>query len=344
MNSEYLRMLRIEITPMKRLLRALAAKRMATRLCAVAVVALASHPASAQTGRTIRLVVPVPAGASTDVIARLTAEQISRSHGVTMVVDNRPGAGGMIGTEFVSRAAPDGNTLLLGANTYLIDTQMRKASYNPVTAFDPVCLLVESPALFLVHSASPYATLQDLIDTARAKPGELSVAAIGPGSAFQIGLINLMRETGTSMTYVPYQGSAPAVTALMGQHVTAAIAGYSVVPEQLKSGALRALAAATPRRTVLVPEVPTFTELGLPGLEVDNWFAVNAPANTPKPVLQQLIEWFKAALDDHEVKAKVAAQGMSTVLTCGDEFGALIRKRYDEYGEAIRNSNLSRPQ
>ncbi|PWT93780.1 MAG: hypothetical protein C5B56_00155 [Proteobacteria bacterium] len=336
--------IRLEIYPMRRCLRELVARPAAARLCIVAAVVLASHAALAQTGRTIRLVVPVPAGASTDVIARLTAEQISRSRGVNMVIDNRPGAGGMIGTEFVSRAAPDGNTLIMLSNTYLIDAQMRKASYHPVTAFDPVCLLVESPAVFLVNGASPYATLKDLIDAARTRPGELSMAAIGPGSALHLGFINLTQAAGVSMTYVPYAGSAPAVTAALGQHVTSVFSGYAVVVEQMKNGALRALAAATSRRTDLLPDVPTFKEQGFPDLEVDNWFAVNAPANTPKPTLRQLIEWFTAAMDDPEVKAKVGAQGMYTVLTCGDEFGALIRKRYDEYGEAIRHSNLSRAQ
>ena len=128
--------------------------------CAIAVLALSGQAAWAQSGRTIRLVVPVPPGASTDAVARLMAEQIGRAQGVTIVVENRPGASGMIGTEAVSRAAPDGNTLLMTANTYLIDAQTRKANYHPVTAFDPICYLVQSPAVFVVNSASPYKTLQ----------------------------------------------------------------------------------------------------------------------------------------------------------------------------------------
>src|SRR4051812_49942333 len=160
-------------------------------LCiAAATWALSGQGAWAQSGRTIKLVVPVPAGASTDFVARLMADQVSKAHGVTMVVENRPGASGMIGTEFVSRATPDGNTLLMTANTYLIDAQIRKASYHPVTAFDPICLLVESPAVFAVNSASPYRSINDLIDAARFKPGALSMAAVGPGSSFQIGFIN----------------------------------------------------------------------------------------------------------------------------------------------------------
>lgn len=312
-------------------------------LVASVTVALHCQAALAQTSRTIRLIVPVPPGASTDVVARLMAEHISKAQGVTMVVENRPGASGMIGTEFVSRATPDGNTLLMTANTYLIDAQTRKASYHPVTAFDPICLLVESPAVFLVNGASPYRSVNGLLDAARAKPGALSMAAVGPGSSFQIGFISLAREAKVNMTFVPYQGSAPAVTALLGQHVTSAFAGYAVVAEQMKGGQLRALAAGTSKRTDLLPDVPTFNELGFKNLEVDNWFGVNAPAHTPKETLTRLIDWFKAAINDGEVKAKVAAQGLYVLATCGDEYGALIRRRFDEYGQAIRESNLAQP-
>jgi tripartite-type tricarboxylate transporter receptor subunit TctC len=172
-------------------------------------LALCAHGASAQSGKTIRLVVPVPPGASTDAIGRLMAEQIGRAQGVTIVVENRPGASGMIGTEQVSRAAPDGMTLLMTANTYLIDAQTRKANYHPVTAFDPICYLVQSPAVFVVNSASPYRNLKDMLDAAKAKPGELTMAAVGPGSTFQMGFTSMTKAAGVSMTYVPYQGSAP---------------------------------------------------------------------------------------------------------------------------------------
>jgi tripartite-type tricarboxylate transporter receptor subunit TctC len=312
----------------------------AAMFSAAITIGLVCQDTLAQTGRTIRLIVPVPPGASTDVVARLMAEHISKAHGVTMVVENRPGASGMIGTEFVSRAAPDGNTLLMTANTYLIDAQTRKTSYHPVTAFDPICLLAESPAVFVVNGASPYRSLNDLLDAARVKPGTLSMAAVGPGSTFQIGFINLTRTAGVNMTFVPYPGSAPAVTALMGQHVTSAFAGYAVVAEQMKGGQLRALAAGTSKRTDLLPDLPTFNELGFKNLEVDNWFGVIAPAHTPKETQVRLIDWFKAAMNEGEVKAKVASQGLYTIAMCGDEFGALLRRRFDEYGQAIRDSNL----
>src|SRR3954463_3233883 len=296
-----------------------------TACCAAVVLALSGQGAWPQSARTIHLIVPVPPGASTDAVARLMAEQIGRAQGVTIVVENRPGASGMIGTEAVSRAAPDGNTLLMTANTYLIDAQTRKANYHPVTAFDPICYLVQSPAVFVVNSATPYRTIKDLLDAARAKPGELTMAAVGPGSTFQMGFTTFTRAADVTMTYVPYAGSAPAVTAVMGQHVTSAFAGYAVVAENVKADKLRALGVATAKRVEPLPNVPTFDEQGFKNLEVDNWFGILAPAHTPKETVAQLSAWLQAALKAPDVKAKLALQGLYPVGQCGDEFASYIR-------------------
>jgi tripartite-type tricarboxylate transporter receptor subunit TctC len=313
-------------------------------LCtAAAVLALSGQNAWSQSGRTIKLIVPVPAGASTDFVARLMADEVSRVHGVTVVVENRPGASGMIGTEAASRAAPDGNTLLMTANTYLMDAQTRKASYHPVTAFEPICFLVASPAVLVVNSASPYRTLADLLDAARGKPGELSMASVGPGTTFQMGFATITTTAKVTMTFVPYAGSAPAANAVLGQHVTSAFAGYAVVSEQIKGGMLRALAVATLQRVDPLPDVPTLDESGFKNLEVDNWFGVIAPAKTSKETIDELAGWFAAALKVPEVKAKLALQGLYPVGMCGAEFAEFVRKRYDEYGEAIRATNL-KPQ
>src|SRR5262245_32596499 len=182
-------------------------RKFSTVSCAILALACLGQDVSAQTGKTIRLVVPVPPGASTDAVGRLMAEQIGQAQGVTFVVENRPGASGMIGTEQVSRAAPDGTTLLMTANTYLIDAQTRKANYHPVQAFEPICHLVQSPAVFVVNSATPYRSLKDLLDAAKARSGELSMAAVGPGSTFQMGFTTMTKAADVNMTYVPYQGS-----------------------------------------------------------------------------------------------------------------------------------------
>jgi len=305
-----------------------------------AALALIGQNAWSQSGRTIKLIVPVPAGASTDFVARLMADQVSQTHGVTVVIENRAGAGGMIGTEAASRAAPDGNTLLITGNTYLLDAQTRKANYHPVTGFEPICYLAMSPAVFVVNSASPYRTLAELLEAARAKPGELSMASIGPGSTFQMAFAMFTAAAGVKMTFVPYAGSAPAINAVLGQHVSSGFAGYAVVSEQIKGGMLRPLAVATLKRIDPLPDVPTFDQSGFKGLEVDNWFGVIAPAGTPRETINELAGWFAAALKVPEVKAKLALQGLYPVGLCGAEFAEFARKRYDEYGEGIRATGL----
>jgi tripartite-type tricarboxylate transporter receptor subunit TctC len=313
-------------------------------IVALAVSCVAAWPQGPnQIPKQIKIVVPVPPGASTDFVARLMAEQIGRAQGVSIVVENRPGASGMIGTEAVSRAAPDGSTLLMTANTYLIDAQTRKASYHPVESFAPVCFLVQSPAVLVVNGASPYHSLADLLDAARARPGELTMASVGPGTSFQIGFVTLTHMANVNMIYVPYAGSAPALNAVLGDHVTSVFAGYAVVAEQLKAGQLRALATATLKRIEPLPDLPTFDQLGFHDLEVDNWFGVIAPAKTPKDTLKELEAWFTQALGVPEIKARLAAQGLYPVGTCGADFGAFVHRRYDEYGQAIRESNIKVP-
>ena len=307
---------------------------------ALALLALNGADAWSQSGRTIRLIVPASPGASTDFIARLTADHISRSQGVTAMVENRPGANGMIGVDAVSRTAPDGNTLLVTANTYLLDDLLRKPNYHPVNSFEPVCFLVQTPAVLVVNAASPYRTLADFVNAARAKPGELSLAAVGPGSTFQLGMIAFTRRAGINLTYVPYPGSAPAVTALVGNHVTSAISGYAVVVEQIRAGKLRALASGTAKRIEPQPDLPTFEEAGFKGLEIDNFFGVVAPAKTPSNTLAQLASWFTAAIEAPESKSKLAAQYLYTGGPCGDQYGAFLRQRHEAYSQAIREANI----
>ena len=305
----------------------------------LALALLDAVSASALSGRLIRIIVPVPPGASTDFIARLMAAQIGATEGADLVVENRPGASGMIGTEFVSRQAPDGNTVLFTPGTYLIDAQIRKAPYNPVNDFEPLCSLVQSPTVLVVPQSSPYRTLADLLKNSH-EPGRVSVGAIGPGSSFQLGLIELMSKSHTQMTFIPYPGSAPVLTDTIGGHISAGLAGFSVVSGALKTGQLRALAVASDRRIAPLPEVPTFEENGFPTVRMDNWFGAIVPAKTPADTAARLIAWLTAAMNVPEVKGKLAVQGLYPVLTCGSDFADLIRKRYAEYGLAIKQAGL----
>ena len=309
-------------------------------LTVLIALALSGHGGRSQTTGTIKIIVPGPPGASNDTVARLLGEQVGRAERLTIVIENRPGAGNVIGTEAASRAAPDGNTLLINANPFVIDPHLRKLSYDPLTSFEPICHLVNSPLVIVVNSASPYRTLGDLLGAARAKPGELTLAAVGPGTASHIGFEVLKRAAKVDITFVPYLGNAPAISALMGQHVTSALTGYTVVAEQLKSGKLRALASATRTRSELLPDVPTVAESGYKDYEVDFWNGLVAPAKTPKATTSQLADWFTTALHVPEIKAKLLAQGLFPVGTCGADFAAHLRRQFDEYGRVIREANI----
>jgi tripartite-type tricarboxylate transporter receptor subunit TctC len=284
--------------------------------------------------------VPFPPGGVTDVLARLLADEIRRAQGTTMVIENRPGAGGAIGTEVVSRAVPDGDTLLINTSDMLVIPHLRKPNYDALRSFEPICYLASAPDVIAVNSASPYRSLADLIDAARAKPGELTIAGVGPGTVFDISVEMLKRATHVNLTYIPYPGGAPVLNALLGSHVTSALATYSTSVEQLKAGKLRALAAATRTRLEPLPDVPTVAESGYKDYEVDVWLALFAPARTPQAIVSRLANSFSAALRAGEVKTRLAVQGLYPVGMCGADFGALLRKQYEEYGRVIREAKI----
>jgi tripartite-type tricarboxylate transporter receptor subunit TctC len=309
-------------------------------IAALLLLALPGGPALAQTARTIKLIVPSTPGGGADVLARLLADQISRTQGATLVVENRPGASNTIGTEAVSRAAPDGNTLLITTPEFVINAHLRKLSYDPLSSFEQVCYLVRSPQLLVVHNASPLRTLADLLAAARAKPGELTIASAGPASSPHVALEGLKRAASVDFTYVPYQGSAPAVNALLGEHLTSVLASYPNVAEYVRSGQLRALATTSRERVEQMPDVPTIGESGVKNVEADIWFGVAAPAKTPADTLSRLGGWFTAALQNPDIKSKLLAQGLFPVGTCGTEFAAFVRQQYDDYGRVIREANV----
>jgi tripartite-type tricarboxylate transporter receptor subunit TctC len=307
---------------------------------ALILITLSSQGAWSQTARTIKIVAPAAPGGVGDTLARLLGEQIGRAEGQTILIENRTGAGGVIATEAVSRAAPDGNTLLIIGSDTLVPPHLRKLNYDLLTSFEPICDLVNAPTVIAVNEASPYRSLADLLKAARAKPGDLTIASFGPATAFQIGFEMLKRAADVNMTFLPYPGVAPAINALLGGHVTSVFASYSTASEQLKAAKLRALATAARARIELLPDVPTVAESGYKDYELDYWLGMLAPANTPKDKISQLAGWFTAALHAPEFKAKLAPLGLFPVGICGAEFGALLRKQYDDFGRVIRDANI----
>jgi tripartite-type tricarboxylate transporter receptor subunit TctC len=311
------------------------------RLCLGFALLLASSAARAEP---VKLVVPIPAGSAGDVLARVVAEQISNTEAHRIIIENRPGGSTLIGTESVARAAADGNTLLLAGTGLVINPHMRKTNYDASTSFEPICLLVTLPALIAVKGDSPYQSLADLFNAARAEPGRLTLASIGPASTAHIALEMLKRKATVDITFVPYPGTGPAVNALIGGHVSAYFGNYADVAAQLKAGVLRALVTTSPNRLSALPAVPTIGELGY---DFDHdarlgelWYGLLAPAKTPRDTIARYTDWFTSALSAPGVRSKLILQGMQPSLQCGGAFAGFLRKQDEDYARAIRDANI----
>jgi tripartite-type tricarboxylate transporter receptor subunit TctC len=313
----------------------------AALVCLAAIIPLAVSTQNAlPQARTIKLINPYPPGGTADIIARLVTEQINRIRGATFVIENRPGAGTVIGADAVARAAPDGNTLLLNSSAVLISAHLRKLNFDPFASFEPICNLTQSPQLLVVNGDSPLTSMADLVALAKAKPGEVAIASTGPASPSHIGIEAFRHGTKLAITYVPYPGNAPTVNAVLGGHVSAGIANYADVVGHLTAGKLRPLVTLTPARIAPLPDLPTIGEAGYGQLEYTIWFGIAAPAKTPAPVVKQLTEWFAAARQAPEVTEKLAIQGLFPEKECGADFTAMMRREYDNYGRVIREAGI----
>jgi tripartite-type tricarboxylate transporter receptor subunit TctC len=304
------------------------------------LVAAAAHEAGSQNG-IIRIIVPYTPGSGPDILARLMSEEIGNQHGPSLVVENRPGAGTVVGTEVVQRADPDGSMLLLVASSFVINPALKRGNYDAAKDFAPVCYLASTPMVLVVQASSPYKTLADLIAAARAKPGELSFASGGPGSSLHIAIEVLRRVANINITYVPFGGTAPAISTLLGGHVTAVWADYPTVVAQLQAGTLRGLVTTSHARVAALPDVPTLAETGVSNYEADIFYGIVAPAKTPGGTLTQLTQMFSAALKAPDMAPKLAKQGLFPVGLCGSEFATYMRKLSDDYDRIIRESNIT---
>jgi tripartite-type tricarboxylate transporter receptor subunit TctC len=308
-------------------------------MCGIAV-ALNGQSAWCQTTRTMKIIAPTAPGGVVDTVARLLGEQIGRAQGQTVLIENRTGAGGVIAAEAVSRAAPDGNVLLIISTDTLVPPHLRKLNFDLITSFEPICYLVSAPTVFVVNTTSPYKTLGDLLTAARAKPGELTMASFGPATSLQVAFEMLKRAANVDMIFLSYTGVAPAISAVLGGHVTSVLTSYSTASEQLKAGKLRALATLAKSRIAFLPEVPTVVESGYPNYELDYWLGILAPAMTPEDKISQLAGWFTTALQAPEFIAKIAPLGLLPVGIRGAHFAALLQKQYSDFGRVIRDANI----
>ena len=310
-------------------------------ILAACAVALLSQPAAAQTypNKPIRVIVSAPAGGVLDVTARLIAPGLSGLLGQQLVIDNRGGAGGLIGAELAAKAIPDGYTLLIstpGALTIL--PHMRSVPFDTLRDFAPVGLISSGPFLLLSHPTLPVKTLQDLLALARAQPGKLNYASSGNGVPNHLAMELLKSMTGVSITHVPYKGAAPAVTDLLAGHMNLMFNSIATVLPHVRSGRLRVLGVASSKRSPQFPDTPTIAEAGVPGFEADNWFGMLAPANTPRRIISRLNDVLVKVVRAPETRAQFEALGADPVGSSPEEFAAFIRKETEKYAKVVKLS------
>ncbi|MEC3768391.1 MULTISPECIES: tripartite tricarboxylate transporter substrate binding protein [Cupriavidus] len=310
----------------------------------LALSAAATPPVLAQSfpARPIRLVVPYPPGGPTDIVARVVGQKLSDRLGQPLVVENRPGAGGNIGAETVARAAPDGYTLLVATTAHAINmTLFRKPGYDTRKDFAPVSLLTRGPLVLVTAPATPAGNVAELIALARARPGQVTFASSGNGQSTHLAAELFNSMAGVRMTHVPYKGSAPALTDVMGGQATVMFDTMLSAMPFVRDGKLRALAVTGAARSPAAPDTPTIAQSGLPGYEATAWNALLAPAGTPPAVLDTLGTALKSVLDDADVRARFATQGFAAEWTAPAATATFLDREIDKWARVIKASGAT---
>ncbi|WP_416401328.1 tripartite tricarboxylate transporter substrate binding protein [Alicycliphilus denitrificans] len=311
-------------------------------LAAIALVA-ASLPAQAQNwpDRPIKLVVPYPAGGNADNTARLLATQLSARLGQQVVVDNRPGGGGTIGAAAVAKAAPDGYTLLLDATAFTVNPSLfARLPFDAAKDFAPISLVMQAPLLLVVPAASPFKTVADVVQAAKARPGHLTYASAGNGGAQHLAGELFKQGAKMSMTHIPYRGGAPALTDLIGGQVDLMFSATTASGPFVKSGKLRALAISSAQRTPGWAQVPTVAESGLKGFQVNEWNGLFAPAGTPQAIVQRLESDTRAIVASPEMRQRFADMGVQGVGSSAQEFKSFVQTETAKWAGVIRASGI----
>jgi len=291
--------------------------------------------------RPIRIIVPQSAGGSTDLAARVVTQRLDDVLKQPVVVDNRPGAGSINGTEIVAKAAPDGHTLLAVAASFTITPSLRKRlPFDPARDFAPVSQLIILPHILVVHPSVPAKSVKEFIALAKAKPGELNCASSGVGTSTHLAVEQFMYMTGTKMAVIPYKGGAPGVVALLGGQVQSYFATISTALPHIKQGKLRALAVTSTRRSTAAPEFPTIAEAGVPGYEHSSWVGILAPAKTPRAVIEKLHREMVKIVHTPEVKAMFLRDGLESVGNSPLEFDAIIKAEMARWAKLVKAAGI----
>ena len=289
----------------------------------------------------IKLIVPFPAGGPNDIIARIVGQRMSELTKQPIVIDNRGGQGGALGTDAVAKANPDGYTIgIVNAGALAINQSMEKVPYETLRDLAPVTLVVTVPEMLVVASNVPAKNMGELVALAKAKPGALNFASTGPGSLPHLAGELLKLTAGIDIVHVPYRGAAPAINDLLGQQVQMTFLDLPAILPHIRSGTLRGIALGTTARAPTAPDVPTTVELGIPELKIENWYGMIAPAGTPPATIAALNRITTTALADPAVKEKLADQGLTTVGDTPEQFRAFIAGETTKWAKVIKDAGV----
>ena len=290
----------------------------------------------------VKVIVAFPPGGGTDIVARLLAQRLGEAWDQAVIVENRAGASGTVGTEAAARADPDGHTLFMATMGNMTANQhlYPRMTVDPLRAFAPITKVVDVHFVFLANPALPAKGVQELIELAKQRPGEIAYSSSGPGGAPHLAMELFKRRAGIDLQHVPYKGSGPSMNDLIGGRVMLTMDSLVQSLPHIKAGRLKALAVLGPRRTALLPEVPTIAESGLPGYALTNWFGLLAPAATPKQVLVQLNGDVLRILKQEDLQKKIADLGADVVGNSAEEFGAAMRAESAQWAEIIKAAGI----
>ena len=287
--------------------------------------------------RPVRMIVPFSPGGATDVPARILAQRLSEALGHQIVIDNRPGAGAVLGTDAVAKAPPDGYTLLLTATTHVISASLyKKLPYDAIRDFAPVMLIGSGPNVLAVHPSLPAKNVRELIALAKARPGKIDYASSGNGSAQHLFGALFMSLADIRMMHIPYKGSAPATTDLIAGQVSVGFPGIALVLPHTKAGRLRALAVTSAERSKAMPDVPSIAEAGVPGYAATLWLGLLAPKGTPPEIVQKLYDEIAKVLRQPEVESAYLATGTDVTISNPEQFGRFVKAEYDKWAKVIK--------
>lgn len=307
---------------------------------AIAVTGMGSALADSYPSKPITLVVPFSAGGTTDILARIVGQALTVEMGQSVIIDNKPGAGGNIGAQQAARAKADGYTLFMGTvGTHAINQSLyKKLPYDPIKDFAPLSRVATVPNLLVVNPNRPYKTVQELIDFAKKNPGEVTYGSPGSGASPHVSGALFQSMTGAELTHIPYKGSAPAVSDLLGNQIAVIFENMPAAIQHVRSGKLHPIAVTTATRSPELPDVPTIAEAGVPGYEAMSWFGMWALAGTPQPVLDKLQTSLTKVLKDPAVVKKIADQGGTVVVDTPEQFQTFINAEAAKWGKVVKDS------